>query len=177
MKKEIFIHFSFLVVFFFLISLFRGWMDFNYWSFWLGGMVGTLLPDLDHFIYVYFLRPHELTSQRVGYLIGKREILKSLRLLAQTRSERTKLIFHTANFQLIFLVLTFLVITSSGSLFGRGLVLAFGLHLLVDQVVDLKETGSLDNWFSSFLISLDNSQIKGFWLILLLILLVFGFLL
>lgn len=166
MKREIFIHLSFLASFFIFISLFKGWMSILYWPFWIGGIVGNFLPDLDHLIYIYFLRPHELTSQRVSYMLSKREVLKSLSLLARTRSERTSLIFHTAGFQLIFLVLTFLVVTSSGSLFGRGLVLAFFLHLLVDQAIDLME-GAERNWFGGW----------GYWFIMLLVLLIFGFLL
>ncbi len=152
-------------------------MSILYWPFWVGGIVGNFLPELDHFIYIYFLRPHELTSQRVSYMLGRKEILRSLNLLAGTRSERTKLIFHTAGFQLIFLVLTFLVITSSGSLLGRGLVLAFSLHLLIDQVVDLVETGNLDNWFRELPITLNNELRKGFFILMLLVFLVFAFLL
>lgn len=175
MKKEIFIHLSFLISIFIFISLFKGWMSFAYWPFWAGGIVGNFLPELDHFIYIYFLRPHELTSQRVNYMLNKREVLKSLNLLARTRSERTKLIFHTAGFQLIFLVLTFLVITSSGSLFGRGLVLAFSLHLLIDQVVDLMEIGSLDIWFQELPITLNDELRKGFFILMLLVFLIFAF--
>lgn len=141
-------------------------MSFSSWPFWIGGIVGNFLPDLDHLIYAYFLRPHELTSQRVGYLVGQRRLIDGLRLLAVTRSERTKLIFHTAGFQLIFLVLTFLVVTSSGSLLGRGVVLAFFLHLLVDQAIDFME-GADRNWFGGW----------GYWLIMLFVFLVFAFLL
>ena len=177
MKKELLIHFSFLVSFFIFVSIVKGWLTFSFWPLWLGGLVGSLLPDADHLIYIYLLRPHELTSQRVNQMLGKRRFSDSLRLLAETRSERTKLIFHTATFQLIFLVLTFLVVTSSASIFGRGLVLAFYLHLLIDQAVDLVETGSLDNWFRELPVTLNSSQIKGYWLIMLFVVIIFGFLL
>ncbi|MEK7111690.1 MAG: hypothetical protein AAB875_00005, partial [Patescibacteria group bacterium] len=129
MKKEIFIHLAVLVSLFIFISIARGYLSLSYWPLWVGALFATLLPDLDHVLYVFFLRPQELTSQRVGYMMGKRDFWGSLELLAETRSERSKLIFHTATFQLIFIVLTFFVLTSSGSLFGRGLVLAFFLHL------------------------------------------------
>jgi hypothetical protein len=177
MKKEIFIHFSFLISLFVFISVLRGWMSFSYWPFWLGGIIGNFLPDLDHVIYIYFLRPQELTSQRVGYMMGKRDFLGSMDLLVRTRSERTKLIFHTALFQFVFLILSFLVVTSSGSLLGRGIVLAFSLHLLVDQLVDFMELGNLDNWFKNFSLTIDEEKAKIYWAIMLLILLVFSFLL
>jgi hypothetical protein len=177
MKKEIFIHFSFLISLFVFISVLRDWMSLSYWPFWLGGIIGNFLPDLDHIIYIYFLRPQELTSQRAGYMLGKRDFFGSMNLLARTRSERTKLIFHTALFQIVFVILSFLVVTSSGSLLGRGIVLAFSLHLLIDQAVDLVEIGSLDNWFKDFSLTIEKDKAKIYWVIMLLILLVFSFLL
>lgn len=177
MKKELFIHYSFLVSLLIFSSLIKGWVDFSYWPFWIGGLVGNLLPDFDHFIYVYFLKPHELTSQRVGYMMGKKDVSRTFRLLAETRSERTQLIFHSGLFQLIFIVLAFLVVTSSGSLFARGVVLAFFLHLLVDQAVDLVETGSLKNWVGKYGITIKKKQAKTYWLVMLGVLMLFSFVL
>ncbi|MCJ7805760.1 hypothetical protein MUP46_03930 [Patescibacteria group bacterium] len=177
MKKEIFIHFSFLVSFFVFVSLMRGWTTLSYWPFWVGGLVGTMLPDLDHLLYVFFLRPQEYVSQRFNHMIGQRDLWGSLSLLAETRNERTKLIFHTALFQIIFLVFAFLVVTSSGSVFGRGIVLAFMLHLIVDEVVDLMETNGLINWFRQTPIVLNKNQANLYLAANAGILLLFGFLL
>ncbi|OGM06140.1 hypothetical protein A2125_02320 [Candidatus Woesebacteria bacterium GWB1_43_5] len=154
MKKEIFIHTFSLIAFFAVVLLIRGWFGL----FWIGGILGTILPDIDHLVYVYFLRPYELTSQRVGHMSSNRDIKGAISLLSATRSERTNLVFHTAFFQIIFLAITFLVVTSSGDLFGRGLVLAFCLHLLVDQAVDLRNSGGLGNWFRNIPITLDTNQ-------------------
>ena len=104
------------------------------------------LPDIDHLIYVFFLSPQELTSQRINFLLGKGEVKRMVELLYETRTERRGLIFHTFFFQIIFLILTFWLISSSASLFGRGLVLSFALHLSVDQITDLLDMKSLDNW-------------------------------
>ena len=147
MRKELLRHFLAAFVFSLLVIVVKGWFDFSHLILFLGAAIGTILPDIDHAVYVFFLSPQELTSQRVSSMVSKRDFWEAVRLLAQTRSERKELIFHTLFFQLIFLLLAFFVITSSGSVFGRGLVLAFCLHLLLDQVVDLKETGGLSNWF------------------------------
>jgi hypothetical protein len=143
----------------------------------LGAILGTLLPDADHFLYVYLLGSSDLTSQRANYLMNRREIVRTFDLLAETRYERTRLVFHTALFQLIFLVLTFLIVTSSGSLLGKGLVLAFSLHLLVDQLVDFMTIGNLSTWFRSFpiAITLDKSRETLYWTAILLLILIFGF--
>jgi len=177
MKKEILIHYSFLISLFIFISLTKDWMSLSYWPFWVGGLVGNLLPDLDHFIYIYFLKPHELTSQRVGYMMGKRNFSKSFLLLLESRSERKKLIFHSGIFQLIFVILALLVVTSSGSLFARGIVLAFFLHLLVDQAVDYLETGNMNNWTGGYEIEVTNKQIKIYWLVMFLVLILLSFVL
>lgn len=176
-KKELLIHFSFLISFFIFVSLVRSWLSLSYWQFWVGGLIGTLLPDLDHLLYVYFLKPQDLTSQRAAYMMGKKEFIKTVELLSETRYERTRLIFHTALFQIIFLIFSFLVITSSGSMLGRGIVLAFMLHLVVDEIVDLMEIGNLSNWFRQTKIVLDKQQATWYWLGNLLGLFLFGFLL
>ena len=177
MKKELTVHFVFLVSFSIFLSLARGWLDLSHWMFWIGGIVGTVLPDLDHLVYIFFIKPHELTSQRTVSLLGKKEVLKALNLLAETRSERRQLIFHTVGFQIIFFILTFLVVTSSGSYFGTGLVLAFSLHLLVDQLVDFFETDSLDNWFKQIPFKLEREKIVFYWLAVLFVFLFLAFLL
>lgn len=150
MRKELFIHFAFLISFFIFVTLINKWFSLSFWPFWLGGLIGTLLPDLDHVIYALYLKPQDLTSQRVSNMLQKREIWETIKFLSETRQERTKLIFHTATFQIIFLILTFWLVTSSGSIFGQGLVLAFALHLAIDQIVDINETGGLTNWFRNF---------------------------
>jgi hypothetical protein len=155
MRRELFIHLAYSFSFFVFISLFRHFLTINYWPFWLGGLVGVFLPDIDHLIYVFFLSPQELTSQRINFLLGKGEVKRMVELLYETRTERRGLIFHTFFFQIIFLILTFWLISSSASLFGRGLVLSFALHLSIDQITDLLDMKSLDNWAKFLPIKLD----------------------
>jgi hypothetical protein len=163
MRRELFIHFAFWFSFFVLISLVKHFLNINYWPFWLGGAIGVLMPDLDHIIYIFFMGPQELTSQRVGFLWEKKEYKRLIELLYETRSERKGLIFHTLFFQIIFLVLTFWIMSSSASIFGKGLVLSFALHLSIDQLVDLIEVKNLDNWTKFLPINLDPTKSNIFW--------------
>lgn len=158
MKRELALHFVSTLILLTLIILFKRWFNLSYWPLVVGGIVGTFLPDVDHLIYVYFTSPQELTSQRVVSLVGRSEVSRTLSLLYETRGERRNLIFHSFYFQLLFWVLTFLVISSSGSVFGRGLVAAFSLHLIVDEFVDLRALGNLENWFSQVGIFLDSQK-------------------
>lgn len=176
MRRELFLHLSIWFIFFVLVTLVNRFFSLGYWPFWVGGLIGVFLPDLDHLIYVYFVMPHELTSQRVNDLVEKRQIWRSVQLLYETRSERRGLIFHTIFFQIIFLVLTFWMISSSGSLFGRGLALSFALHLSVDQIMDIRVLGSLDNWHKYLPVYIDPSKAKTYWTITFALLCILGFL-
>lgn len=163
MRREMFLHYSFWFSFFVFVAIAKHYLALPFWGFWLGGIFGTILPDLDHVIYFYLVKPVELTSQRFNFLLEKREIGRMVSLLYETRTERAGLIFHSIFFQLIFLVLTFWMLSSSGSLFGKGMVLAFALHLLVDEAIDLNEMGNLGNWFKNLPVTLDLTQSKIYW--------------
>lgn len=175
MKKELVIHFSFLFAFFIFVSVFRDWFSFRYLPFWLGGILGTLIIDLDHLIYVYFLRPEAEVSQQASNLLQRREIIKTFELLSSTRYERGSLIFHTALFQLLFIVFTLLIVSSSGSILGMGLVLSAYLHLYIDQLIDYLDTGKIDNWIKDLPIKLDEKQTAGYLAAVGILLLIFGF--
>lgn len=175
MRRELFIHFSFWLFLFVFIALARHYFALSFWQFWLGGVVGVILPDIDHLIYVYFVKPTDLTSQRVNYLLNKKQISRSVELLYETRQERKNLIFHTILFQAIFFALTFWMFSSSGSYFGRGLTLSFLLHLSVDQLIDLNDLKNLDNWFTNLPFKLSFEQSKTYWIISSTIILLTGF--
>jgi len=155
-RKEFFLHLLAFLILSLLVFLLKRWVSLDisqtlsHWPFLAGGLIGTYLPDVDHFVYAYFLSPQELTSQRVNYAVQNQNINKSMQLLYETRYERTKTIFHTAFFQIIFLVLTIFVFTSTSSQFGKGLVLVFSAHLLLDELVDLMDTGTFVPWFKGW---------------------------
>lgn len=176
MKKELFIHFSFWFFFFVVIAVVNKLFDLNYWQFWLGGLIGVVMPDLDHLVYVYLVKPTDLNSQRINYLLGKKEILRGIELLYEAREERKSLIFHTIFFQMIFFVLTIWILSSSGSLLGKGLVLSFMLHLSVDQLIDMNSLGNIETWFTYLPFRLDVDRSKKYWMISTAIIVLMGIL-
>jgi hypothetical protein len=173
-RRELFIHFAYWLSFFIFTLIIDKNLTLNYWLFWFGGLVGIFLPDIDHLIYILFIKPHELTSLRVMFLTKKKEIARAVSLLYVTRGERNDLIFHTIFFQLILFVLTFWMVSSSGSLFGQGLVLSFALHLFVDQIIDYEETGSINSWFNLLPYKLNPDQSRVYILASLFIIFVLG---
>lgn len=176
MRREFFIHLSFWFSFFVFVLIIKNHFELSYWPFWVGGLVGVILPDIDHLIYAYFIKPQDLTSQRVSYLINKKDIKRSIELLYETRNERSGLVFHSIFFQVVFLILTFWMVSSSGSIFGKGLALSFALHLAIDQIMDITDLKSLDNWMENSPITLDLSKAKIYWVVTTIMLCIFGIL-
>lgn len=164
MKKEIILHFLYALLFLLIYSLLKGYLSLSYWPLWIGVIVGTILPNVDHLIYVYLIKPEELTSQRVTYLNQERNFPKAMEILAESKYERHNPVLHTAFFQVLFLIVTFLILSSSSSLLGRGIVIAFSLHLLVDQFQDYKSTKTLSQWFSNTNFSVDEKFSKYYFI-------------
>lgn len=138
MKRVLFIHFSFLVSFFILLSLVNSWLALSYWPLWLGAIIGSVLPEMDSLVYVFFVNPQELTSQRVIYFFKKGNILSAIKLLNETSAERDLLVFHSLSFILVSFVLLFWLATSSSNLLGLGIGFSIVLHGLVNELIDRK---------------------------------------
>lgn len=177
MKKDLLTHFAFFISFFLLFSIFKKWFDTSYIALWIGGIIGTFLPDIDHLINVYVFNPKEADSKKVSTLVSQKEYIKTWDTLVQTQDNRKDLLFHSAFFQVLFIVFAFLIISTSGSKLGEGLVLAFLLHLLVDQLTDFVEKKNIDRWFEGLPIVLDSFQKRWYLVGNIALVLVFGFLL
>ncbi len=134
MKKEIINTLLFWFSYFLLITLLNSLYSLSYWPLYVGGLVGLIMPNTDHLLHVFVFKPQELTSQRVTLLIKNKQYKEALILLYDTRTERIDLIFHTVLFQIIFAILTFWVVSSSGNLFARGLVLSYFLILTLTNL-------------------------------------------
>ncbi len=157
MKRDILNHLICFLIYFLFITLINKLFSFSYWPLYVGGFIGLFMPSIDHILHVLLFKPLELTSQRVLNLIKTKKIKEVTALLYDTRNERQDLIFHTLNFQIIFLSLTFWVLTSSGNNFGRGLVLGFYLSLVLYNL-------------RKFI----NKEIKEYFYITIVLLFVFG---
>jgi len=176
MKREISVHLVLLFLFLAIVAIFRHFFNLDSWPFWIGTIIGNFLPDLDHIIYLLFLEPQDLTAQRTDFLVNKREFRRAIELLYETRAERKNLIFHTILFQIIMIILTFWMMSSSASVFGKGLSLAFLIHLCVDQLVDLFDTKSLSSWFNFLPFKFEFNQSKLYLILVFIAVCIIGFL-
>jgi len=177
MKREILTQYLFFLTFFIFVGIRRDFFSWQDFPFWLGGAVGVLMPYLDYLFYSLFVNPQELSWQRFRFYLQKKQFLKAGQILVAPDTFHSYRIFHNFFFQLVFLLLTFWVLASSANLFAVGLVLAFSLHLFIDQLADFLVQGSLDSWTGGLL----NLEIRGtnqvlYWVGLFLVFLAFGFL-
>lgn len=144
-RKEIVSHLVVAFVYFGLVSFFSLHLGLDLISFWLGALIGAFLLDVDHVL--LGLNSETKTEWAVKFrsLWQQKKYQEALQVCFESHLEHRRLIFHSALFQPILLLLSFFVLTSTGSLFGVGLVMSMNLHLLKDEwQTFLGETGL--NW-------------------------------
>lgn len=105
---------------------------------WLGvgWILGYFASELDQIFYATVCNPHELSCQRVQSEIAKRDWKNAWRMLQDSKSERSKLPIHNIVTGLVLGVLGVWLVTSSLSLLASGLVIALGIKLFLDFVLD-----------------------------------------
>lgn len=150
-KSEIITHLVITFFYFLVLSVLRLKIDTGLVFLWLGGLLGTFLLDIDHLLYWFIIHPEKEDSAEAKALWqqkgvgGYRQIYG---LIQKTHSSHDRLIFHSAVFQAILLVLAFYVVSSGGSFFGSGLIMSINLHLLKDEWQDYAKRGEgvVSNW-------------------------------
>jgi len=126
-------------VLFFLISIFLVIIkspNIEILAVFLGTFFGSIILDVDHLIFWYFLKPN-LEESRLAKTTIKNYDLKSLfKLINASQQTHHNLIFHHYFFQSILVLFTFFIFTSTTNLFVISLVVSLNLHLLVDEYLD-----------------------------------------
>lgn len=149
-NSEVFSHIIVTIVYFLAITILRGNLNLSVFWLWIGAFVGAFILDIDHLIYWFWTNPQKEDSQQ-AILIWKTKSLRGWKdlfsLLKNCHPSHSRLIFHTIVFQIVLLITTFFVLTSSNNIFVSGLVLSMNLHLLKDEWQDfIKNPTNLSNW-------------------------------
>ena len=150
MKSELKKHLLPLLVIFIVISLAWFFSKVNYFNIiflFFGLLFGSFFLDLDHLIYWLYLNPNIEESRLAQIAFKKHDFRSLLKLLESTHHQHTNLIFHHFFFQVVMALISVFVFTSSNSPFAMAFLLALNIHLLVDEVYDLKsDPGHLQEW-------------------------------
>lgn len=136
----------------------KKWFDYSFIFVWLGVIAGFYLPFIDYLFYAYILRPNNDISKNIRNIVSVRKAKELVIYVNGAKEQMEKLIIHTAYFQAVFSLLTFYVLTSSGGLFGRGLVYGFILKLFVGQILQFMQTKEINKWFTEMPFTMDKHK-------------------
>lgn len=150
MKQELHYHLIpllILFVFIFAIWLFNQVAYYEFISLLLGFAFGSFFLDLDHLIYWFYLEPKLEESRLAQAALKNRDHKSILKLLEITHQNHVSLVFHHYFFQIVLVLVSFFIFTSSSSIFVMAFLLALNIHLLVDEFVDFqKDPPHLQTW-------------------------------
>lgn len=122
-----------------------GWQGVQFgesfvWSTWepvvswlIGGFIGYWLLSLDRLVDVYLTHPETQLAHYVRYYIQKGNYRWAWMTLGKRQAEQTRLTFHSALFQVIWVMLAVFAFTSTSGFLGKGVVIGLGLHLLLNE--------------------------------------------
>lgn len=158
MRKKFPLRFISIILFVGFVILLKQWFNIGGVLFAIGAVVGLFLPYLDFVAYLYFLEPTSALSIETKKILKSRNFFSITNELYLNPAVRSKLVFHTGYFYILILILTIFVVTSSASLFGRGMILSFTLSLLFSQVFDFVKTDDLKDWYPTFANSFDKER-------------------
>ena len=102
----------------------------------LGIFFGSIILDVDHLIFWYFLKPNIEESRLAKTTIKNFDAKSLIKLINASHSTHHNLIFHHYFFQSILVLFTFFIFTSTDNLFILSLIVSLNLHLLVDEYMD-----------------------------------------
>lgn len=144
LKKEIFSFLLAVLIYAGLVTLLGGHFYFGFMLFWVGGIVGILLLYFDPLVSAYLTSTEAPFSQELKQMIGQKRFEEALKETFVQHQAQEQPLLHSALFQVALTLLAFYVVTSSGSLFGSGLVMGMVLHLVKEEVGESKNPERLN---------------------------------
>ena len=141
--REFVSHLGVTVIYLLIVSLFTRSFSLR---FWIGGIVGIPLLDIDHLLYL-FMNSEEKSCQKFFRIWRERKYQKAIfYLVSLHKNDNKKKLLHNGFFAVIWAVLCLLVLVINRSLFLMGLMLSVYIHLLKDIIEDLGDMEHLKEW-------------------------------
>jgi len=177
LKRKIEIYSAVLLVWLVAVTLIRWRFTWDLIPLWLGGFFGLAIYGLDHLIYFFWQEPEPSLVEKLRGLVVARRFKEILAFLVETAPNRTRLVGHSVIFQGVLVVLAFFALSSTASLFGKGMAMGLFLYSLINQGSLLLNKKSLKSWFWQVEIKLSDNGEVFFYLSLVLIFLLFSWML
>lgn len=131
-KRFVSTHLPIILGYVLFVTLIRFQIDINTVWLALGVTVGVYLLFLDRIVYT-FAYPQEQLSQHFTWLWRSKRYVEAFALLDARREEQQRLTFRSALFMLMWIPLALFALTSTPSLFGKGVVMGLMLHIIYDS--------------------------------------------
>lgn len=133
MKRYVLSHVPMAIVYAGLLFVVKaGWNNPWGWGWMvLGITVGVLVLFLDRVAFTYSY-PGAQVSQQFAWYWKEKKYGSALALLDARRLEQERLVFRSALFMAMWVPLAIFTLTSTGSFFGKGVVMGLMLHILAD---------------------------------------------
>ncbi|GEM_PF-4510340 len=112
-----------------------------------GIAIGSLLLDIDHWLFIFVGSPNEPVSKEIRYRLASGSYTTALDYMVAHRRDFRRLPLHSVGFQLALAVAALYAIVQTPNTLTAGLMLGLFLHSVVDQAGDLNRTGHLHHWF------------------------------
>jgi len=148
-KRKFFNFFLPTLVFCFFLSLLNWQLKIRLVFLWFGIFLGVLFWQVEHLFYIFLKAPHEYVSSRFIYSLKNKQVGKAFELLLETEDER-RVFSRSVLFQLLILIMTFFVLTSTLSILGKGLTLSLFFQSLISQGKEFLKKGEISSWFWQF---------------------------
>ncbi len=117
------------------------------WQVLTGIAIGSLLLDIDHWLFVFIGAPNEPVSREVRYRLASGGYMTAIDYMVAHRRDFRRLPLHSVACQLVLAVGALYAIVQMPNTLTAGLLLGLFLHSVVDQAGDLNRTGHLHHWF------------------------------
>jgi hypothetical protein len=145
----------------------------------LGLIIGMSIIDSDHFIFWFFLKPKNEESKLVKLAIKNKNIKSITKIVQSSHRVHHNLVFHHYFFQVILVLFSLFILTSTQNTIISAIVIGLNLHLVIDEIIDYRHDPKvLQKWlFAREAKQLPISFLKRYITIFLVFILVFTFLL
>lgn len=113
----------------------------------IGLLLGMVAIDSDHFIFWFFIKPRSEESKLIKFAIQKKDIKTITKIVQSSHTTHHNLVFHHYFFQVILVLFSLFILTSTKNTIISAIVLGLNLHLLVDEIIDYKQNPKvLQKW-------------------------------
>lgn len=100
----------------------------------IGVVIGYVIPWFDVLGYVVYLHPEDPETIEVRDTLKSKKFVSAVRDIALLLGKPLRFMHRSIYFTAAFLVIGVFVLTSTGSLIGKGVIAGLGLHMILAMI-------------------------------------------